>query len=304
MASNSPTTDTQRPGVITIWMIGGLGNQMFQYAACKSLAKSLNASLRICLFDYRRPGRPYLLSKLSIKETASDFIPFFKRVPPRLGKDPRGTKALNLGARLGFWPTLYREPTPSFDPHVFTLSPPVELRGYFMSERYFVAERREILKYFQPTIPRSESAERFLQTIRSAENSVSLHVRGGDFLTPGTPPMLARGYYDDAIRRVEASVGKQAKYFLFTDDIAHARTVLPPNLPITVYEPTQDHPWEDIHLMACCRHNIIANSSFSWWGAWLNDNPNKLVVAPRDMLPGSGAALPQPDLYPPRWITI
>jgi hypothetical protein len=304
MASNSPTAATPTSGVITIWMIGGLGNQMFQYAACKSLAKSLHASLRICLFDYRRPGRPYLLSKLSINEIATDFVPFFKRVPSRLAKSTSGTQALNVGAQVGLWPTLYREPSPSFDPHVFSLKTPAELRGYFMSERYFVAERPQLLKYFQPSEPLSAAAERYLETIRRAEIAVSLHVRGGDFLTPGAPPMLDRAYYDHAIRHVEARVDRPVKYFLFTDDIAHARTVLPPNLAMTVYEPTDDRPWEDMHLMAHCHHNIIANSSFSWWGAWLNEHPNKLVIAPRDMLPGSSAAAPQPDLYPPQWITI
>jgi Glycosyl transferase family 11 len=309
MAHRSPATATQptspsTANVVTIWMIGGLGNQMFQYAACKSLAKSLGAPLRITTFDYRRPGRPYLLSELSIAETATDFVPFFKRAPARMTKTPGGTRALNIAAQLGLWPTLYREASPQFDPDLSKLRGRIELRGYFMSERYFAAERPAILRYFQPSSPLSPSAAQMQDRIRKAKTPVALHVRGGDFLTPGAPPMLDQAYYSQAIGLIDARLGGPADYILFTDDVAHARTVLPPDLAVTVFEPNDDRPWEDMHLMAQCHHNIIANSSFSWWGAWLNDHPDKIVVAPKDMLPGAKSSVPQPDLYPPQWITL
>jgi Glycosyl transferase family 11 len=289
---------------VTIWMIGGLGNQMFQYAAGKTLAKSLDVPLRISTYDYRRPGRPYLLPKLSIAETATDFDPVFKRAPAKLTKTAAGTRALNTGARLGLWPTLYREDGHNFDPGFSALRAPVELRGYFMSERYFAAERDLIVSSFAPSVPLSLAAGAVLQDIRSRPVSVAVHVRGGDFLSPGAPPMLGLNYYTQAIKQIEAVVSTPADYFVFTDDVPHAKTVLPANLAATICELPDDQPWEDMLLMAQCSHNIIANSSFSWWGAWLNQKAHRVVVAPKNMLPGSALSQRTPDLYPPDWITI
>jgi hypothetical protein len=298
------TADRSTKHTVTIWMIGGLGNQMFQYAASKTLANALDVPLRICTFDYRRPGRPYLLSKLSIAETAEDFDPLFKRAPARLTKNPTAFKAFNQGAQWGLWPTLYREKSADFDPGFFRLRAPVELRGYFPSERYFVAERSAIMRWFQPSEALSPPAQRCLEQIRAAELPVAVHIRGGDFLTPGSPPMLDQRYYGDAFARIEAAANGRATYFLFTDDLPHARKTLPPDRRFNAFEPVDDRPWEDMHLMAQCAHNIVANSSFSWWGAWLNPRSDKIVIAPNGLLPGSGVARDTPDLYPPDWISI
>jgi hypothetical protein len=139
---------------------------------------------------------------------------------------------------------------------------------------------------------------------------VSVHIRRGDYLNPGTAEfhgILGEPYYRQAIDRIEAALGEGIDFFIFSDDPAAAEQVLNfvPKPRLNHVRGDPQRPWEDMALMARCRHHVTANSSFSWWGAWLNRSPDKVVVAPRAWFaPTELKKLNMTDLYPPGWILV
>ncbi len=155
--------------------------------------------------------------------------------------------------------------------------------GYWQNENYFKDYREELVDLFSIKGTSSDT-EDYLQQISTTE-SVSLHVRRGDYVTnPHTNRnhgLCDIAYYRDSIEMISREVNKP-HLFIFSDDLAWAKENLNfavPSIFIELGEAAPDH--EEIFLMSQCHHNIIANSSFSWWGAWLNQNENKIVAAPR-----------------------
>ncbi len=147
-----------------------------------------------------------------------------------------------------------------------------------------------------------------LARIEHSRLPVSVHVRRGDYLNPGTTEfhgVLGEPYYREAVSRIGAALGNGADFFIFSDDPTAAGQVLNfvPKSRLTHVCGDPERPWEDMALMARCQHHVTANSSFSWWGAWLNRSPDKLVVAPRTWFaPTELKKLNTADLYPPGWI--
>jgi hypothetical protein len=135
-------------------------------------------------------------------------------------------------------------------------------------------------------------------------------VRRGDYLNHGTAEfhgILGESYYREAIDRIDVALGEGADFFIFSDDPAAAEQVLNfmPRSRLTHVYGDAERPWEDMALMARCRHHVTANSSFSWWGAWLNRSPDKIVVAPRAWFaPAELKKRNTADLYPPGWILV
>jgi hypothetical protein len=164
--------------------------------------------------------------------------------------------------------------------------------------------------WFSPREPLGEAAAAALAQIEEGRLPISVHVRRGDYLNPGTVEyhgILGETYYREALGRLEASVGKEAKLFVFSDDAAAAEQVLNfvPKSQLVHVRGDPERPWEDMALMARCRHHVIANSSFSWWGAWLNRSPDKIVVAPCAWFaPTELSKRNTGDLYPPGWILV
>jgi len=155
--------------------------------------------------------------------------------------------------------------------------------GYFQNEKYFRSQREDLLKCFSSEIPLDEKNRQVLDQIQET-NSVSLHVRRGDYVTlecankfHGTCPLE---YYKKAVKRIAKTV-KNPHFFVFSDDIDWVNENLKTEYPLTIVDLNQGKGWLDLNLMKHCKHNIIANSSFSWWGAWLNQNPEKIVIAPK-----------------------
>jgi len=161
---------------------------------------------------------------------------------------------------------------------------PCVLDGFFQSELYFsdIADRlREDFTIVAEQDARSTECER---RIRKA-NSIALHVRRGDYITDpvcslfhGTCP---KKYYDDALDLVLSRIGRDAELFVFSDDMEWCREIIRYPLPTTYVDWNADRSFEDMRLMRACTAQIIANSTFSWWAAWLNPRPGKVVVAPR-----------------------
>ena len=149
-----------------------------------------------------------------------------------------------------------------------------------------------------------------LRRIETSRLPISVHVRRGDYLKPGTLEyhgILDQPYYREALARLKAGAGEGAELFVFSDDAVAAEQVLNfvPKSRLVHVRGDQGRPWEDMALMARCRHHVIANSSFSWWGAWLSRSPDKIVVAPRAWFaPAELKKLSTADLYPPGWMLI
>jgi Glycosyl transferase family 11 len=300
--------------VITVSLIGGLGNQMFQYAAGKALAARHGVPLALDISGFRNYElRPFLLGRLAVPE-AVDLVEVQPVQKPEDNFERAKWKARidRLLGKAGLpklaSPNEYREPHFHYDPAFEALGPQTTLFGYFQSERYFSSIAEELRDWFAPRQPPGEAAGAALKRIEASHLPVSIHIRRGDYLKPGTHEVhgiLGESFYRQALGRLESVAGGEAELFVFSDDPQAAEQVLSfvPNLNHVRGDP--ERPWEDMALMARCRHHVIANSSFSWWGAWLNRSPDKTVVAPRAWFtPSELSKKDTSDLYPSGWILI
>jgi len=187
----------------------------------------------------------------------------------------------------------YTEPSFSFKeiPH-FTGN--VSLNGYFQSEMYFKECRQEILDIFNI----EKIQEIFKKKYDIQDDVCSLHIRRGDYLSLSQHHFnLTTDYYKQSIDRL----GREREYLIFSDDIEWCKKEFNFLKNVSFSEGRQD--WQDIILMSLCSDNVIANSSFSWWGAWLNNTKNKMVIAPNNWF-GPAANLDTKDLVPDAWSTL
>jgi hypothetical protein len=195
--------------------------------------------------------------------------------------------------------TQLRERSFSFDPRVLSAPDGTVLNGYWQSEAYFSDIRAQILDDFQFIDPPDSANEDMASCIRES-TAVSLHVRRGDYVTNqrhGTKPI---DYYASALGMMSARVC-EPHFFVFSDDPSWCKQNLHIDYPtIYVDHNNADTGYKDLGLMSQCQHHIIANSSFSWWGAWLNRNPDKIVVAPEQWF--ADPSIDTDDLYPADWI--
>jgi hypothetical protein len=283
----------KRP-LIGVDIRGGLGNQLFQFAAGYCLARRNNAELR--LNTYRYPGyfRELGLSKFDIQ---------WKEC-----RNPEGRGALRaIGRALGlqllnpFRGVVFEEPsTTEFWPKFLEIKAPSYVIGLFESWRYCDERRDELRRVLDTSRFASERTAPLEQAIREATRPVSVHVRRGDKAqNPGKRAkygVLERDYYDAARAIIERT--GPADYFVFSDDIEDAKSMFAGWENLTFISGLTD--LEDLMLMTRCQSFIIANSSFSWWGAWLGQVESSVVVAPV----GTGEAKLSRDLFPPDWNSI
>jgi len=173
------------------------------------------------------------------------------------------------------------------------------ITGFFQSEKYFKESRQLILFHFAP-----RENLRYDLSYRNKdilENSVSLHIRRGDYLNLSDHhPTQVADYYAHAVSTIEAKGNKVENILVFSDDIAWCKE----NIKDERCSYIDGELHTDFHLMAMTNHNIIANSSFSWWAAWLNKNPNQVVVGPKNWFGPAKAHLNTEDLMPEGWIKI
>ena len=248
---------------------GGLGNQMFQYAIAKSIAIKNSDEFKLDISFYSKQTlRKYELDLFTIEENLDSGESLLSKVKRK------------LGFILGDY---YREKeTTIFDKKVFDYDENIILDGYWQNENYFKEIRDDIIKDFTPKIDISNEAKKHLKQICSS-NSISIHLRRGDYIhnshinnVHGTCDL---DYYMKAIKYINKNT-ENIKYFIFSDDIVWCKENFD-FLENKVFIDDTKSGIDDLELMKHCKHNIIANSSFSWWGAWLNENDNKIVVAPK-----------------------
>jgi hypothetical protein len=303
--------------VITVSLIGGLGNQMFQYAAGKALAERHRVPLALDISGFRDYAlRPFLLDRLLVPEAITSVQAKPAEKPEinftRAKWKARIDRLLGRAGlpKLASSPNEYREPHFHYDPAFEALGPRISLFGYFQSERYFNSIAGNLRDWFSPREPLGDAAAAALKRIETSRLPVSVHVRRGDYLKPGTHEVhgiLGESFYRRVFDRLESTIGHEVELFIFSDDPAAAEHVLSfiPGSRLNHVGGDPERPWEDMALMARCRHHVIANSSFSWWGAWLNPSPDKIVVAPRAWFAATELNKRNTvDLYPAGWILV
>jgi len=284
-------------------ILGGIGNQMFQYAAARALAADRDASLLLDLSGFQNYAlhQGYELqrvfgidhSAVTVQQVKDVFgwrgRPLVRKVLKRkLFSSIRGQQVA-IEPHFQYWPELHSK------------SEPIYMMGYWQSERYFKKHDFQIRSGFTFRAPLLGSNLELVSAMSDGE-SVSLHVRRGDYVSDRRTRKIMStcsiAYYRQAVIQMGALV-RNPTYYVFSDDMDWVRrnlSFLP--APIYVQHNRGVDSYIDMQLMSSCKHNIIGNSSFSWWGAWLNSNPEKVVIAPKNWFcDGTN----DEDLIPENW---
>jgi len=257
-----------------VWLSGGLANQLFMYAFGKSMSERRHEPVQ---FYWQRSVWDYALNDFAMKV--------------ELVNQP-------------VYNPVYNEATFSFDPGVYSTPPNTYFKGYWQTEKYFFNPeklRQEIKLRDKLRAGVAGVAEQLRDT-----NSVFIHIRRGDYLKPGTAAFHGNlghadasesgSYYSRAIEYVKGKVDSP-QFVIFSDDPAWCEQ----NFPYPVISSLGFERHEDLYLMSQCQHGIAANSSFSWWGNWLGDRPDRVCVAPKKWF---NADLDTKDIIPDRWTRL
>jgi hypothetical protein len=284
-------------------LIGGLGNQMFQYAAARQLAESHRVTLKLDITGFREyTRRKYELDHFNIRaEIATDAeLSAFKGDNLAASYFRR-----SFGRFLPYRNRYIRERFFHYDPAIARFGGNIYLDGYWQCEKYFrdIADiiRRELTVRHDP-----DHSNKALAAEITAVNAVSLHIRRGDYVSdPVTHQyhgVCTLEYYQRAVALIADAIAKP-HFFVFSDDPDWVRRNLKLKYPSTCVSGNgPEKSYEDLRLMSLCKHHIIANSSFGWWGAWLNNKAGKIVVAPNKWFRDS--KIDTSDLIPGGWYRI
>lgn len=294
--------------MIVVKLIGGLGNQLFQYAAGRALSTYHKTELFLdpshlkLISNGAYTQRNFELDNLNITAQMVD-----KTVLNNFNFEQNKTliKLKKLSPRL-FSNMIFNEHQFNFHSEFFKLPKDTYLNGFWQSEKYFNAVRDKLLSEITLKEPLSSFASALHKRI-SEPNSVSLHVRRGDFVSLQSANQfhgyIGLDYYKVAVEQIKSKIPDPV-FFIFSDDIEWCKTNLSflENKEYIEGKNNGISTQEELILMSNCKHNIIANSSFSWWGAWLNKNKDKIVMAPKNWF--AEKKINTNDLIPPTWIKI
>lgn len=286
--------------MIVVKLYGGLGNQLFQYAAARCLAHKLGVELFLdtswfSLKIKRATPRKFELYNYLIYGK----LPSLILEKELLLYNNRILKYLPFPRRL----TRVNEKYYHYDPAFLDLGNNTYLNGYWQSNKYFEDCRLMLIKELTPKQSILKVNEEIQNSIVSNPASVAVHIRRTDYLTNQLYNVCSLEYYQKAADKILEYI-KSPTFYVFSDDPEYVIKNVKFNSP-TVYviqEKDTHSSCEDLRLMSLCSNQIIANSSFSWWGAWLNQNPEKLVIAPSQWF--SDKTINTNDFYPPKWIKI
>ncbi len=294
---------------------GGLGNQMFQYAIGRHLAYLNDAELKLDISFYNNQSkndtpRRYALDVFNIVESFSTIEDIKKNGLPNMV-----SKNIFLRIYRKFFRnleikkplrerTFVNEPYFDFCSDILKIKRSVYLSGNWQNEKYFYDIADILHKDF--TIKNiSSNYKQVNQQISNSKNSVSLHIRRGDYVhnenTNKYHGVCSLKYYSDAVNSIAKKINAPI-FFIFSDDMEWVKKNLKIDFPIVFVSNDKLKDYEELILMSKCKHNIIANSSFSWWSAWLNNNPNKIVIAPKKWFQDPKRAHDNP--CPENWIKI
>lgn len=257
--------------MIKLILRDGAGNQLFQYAVGRYLSYLHGSPLYfdISLCDPNRYKQYYILPRFHV--VGKTLNPLLALILRRIVKIPLW--------RLS-WSPIYYEKTHQFDELVFALPRSCTLFGWFQSEKYFkpIADIIRNDLSFKDFIPDNDTLA--LEKKILSSHSISIHVRRGDYVNDERFDICTMKYYEKAMETVREKI-IDPHFYVFSDDIQWCkRQFFDSSCTFVDLQQSREDPLNDMRLMSICKHNIIANSSFSWWAAWLNNNPQKIVVCP------------------------
>ncbi|MFN4144606.1 MAG: alpha-1,2-fucosyltransferase [Runella sp.] len=269
--------------MIIVKLRGGLGNQLFQYALGRRLSLEYQTNL---LLDTSALGRfswwTYRVYSLDAFSMKAEMI----------------SKAILQKSKWAY----FKESHFHFDPQVLTLRPPIYLDGYWQSERYFEPISNLLRQDLTLRKPLSDMGLQMEHHIKTQSQSVAIHLRRGDYTRFSLANRFLKPcpleYYEKAVCFLATQMTSEATFFVFSDDIPWAKKYF--KWLKQVYFVEGLTAIEDLWLLSLCNHQIISNSTFGWWGAWLNPNPYKTVIAPQKWF--SRGDHNTNDLIPSAWI--
>jgi hypothetical protein len=276
-------------------MKGGLGNQMFQYALGLHLSIKSSETLFFDLSDYRQQQlRKFELNVFGIDNKEVDAATRFFYNALITAASFRGTASKRI----------YLEKSLTFDSSVFQIPHAVYFQGFFQSYKYFIDIASKVRSNFRFVNP-LDQANKLIASQISESNSISIHIRRGDYIYwdkhDSSHVLCGLDYYVQAVEFVKQKIAA-CKFFVFTDEAEWVRRNLKFDYTLVEGNDAGDS-WKDMYLMSLCKHHIIANSTFSWWAAWLNSSADKIVIAPKKWF-GNEMNEQTRDLCPPEWIRM
>jgi hypothetical protein len=291
--------------MIIVRVTGGLGNQFFQYAVGRSLSSRLGVPLKLDITHYENnPRRQYFLNNFNItgEIATQDEI---KKIKPENIINKIAGKVLGIENKYIFSTHVHNEPHYRFWPEALHLPDNSYLDGdgHWQSYKYFTDIENTVRKEFTLKEPLPANADSLMKNIHDS-NSVSVHIRRGDYLAPKNQKIFAvcgPAYYEKALSLLKEKV-PDATFFVFSDDLEFARDLSFPKDTVYIDEQFGLKDFQECVIMSMCKHTITANSTFSWWAAWLNQNPDKIVTTPKKwfVLDTHNS----PDLIPKSWLEI
>ncbi|MFH1004508.1 MAG: alpha-1,2-fucosyltransferase [Bacteroidota bacterium] len=293
--------------MIIVKLMGGLGNQMFQYAAAKYLSIIHNTSIKLDLSYLNADTngaytkRKYELGILNIKEdfaTKNDINPY-KKIAENF-------YLRNIHKHFSFlFPYKYgKEYGHGYNKNFVKFPSSTYLDGFWQSEKYFKPIEKIIKEEFIFNNSLSGLNEAMAKKINNCE-SIGIHIRRTDYIT-NKQVMRYHGtcdldYYYRAIDIISRKVSLPC-LFVFSDDSEWVKQNFKSNCPFVCIDNNSNADFEDMRMMSMCKHNVIANSSFGWWASWLNNNPDKIIVAPIKWF--NNTTVNSKDIIPEEWIKI
>ena len=285
---------------IILKLNGGLGNQMFQWALARMIEETTDMSVYLDMSYFTHGyARPFELDIFKLEpKLVEDFWTKLKlNIIWRLRSRLKWEEFLGL--------TLYSEAKFNFDQNIHRIKANTFIEGFFQSERYFKCVEKQLREDFVfAKAPDAENSR--LKADICSENSISLHIRRGDYVQKkryqNVYATCSLDYYKRGVEYI-AQNHPNPTLFIFSDDIEWVKENLKlPYQSVYVSHNTGEKSFEDMRLMSSCKHNVIANSSFSWWGAWLNANPEKVVIAPKKWF--NDEKIVQTDVIPENWVRL
>jgi hypothetical protein len=288
--------------MIIVKLMGGLGNQLFQYAFGRAMSLKHHTQLKFDLsfFEGNR-FRKYELGNWGMNAAAATSTEI-----EDLKKKHFSTLSTYKRKLLKTKANFVHEKGPLFNPAYFYVHSNAYIDGYWQSENYFISAAAQVMEdlYFNtaPSLPNQQMLSRIEQS-----NAVSIHVRRGDYVEnahANIHGVCSLNYYIDAVNYIAKQVTRPVFYF-FSDDMDWVKQNF--DLPYqTVFVDINDGDaaYDDLRLISACKHHIIANSSFSWWGAWLNPHSNKMVIAPKQWFSDAELNAKATAITPKSWVRL
>ena len=288
----------------------GLGNQLFQYAAGRRLAWKHNTRLLIDITQTgTKPHEFFALDHYNIKAEIIDkskIMQFYDySAAGRISRKIKTMAGIGIKTEIGKFKRICEKEIYVFDKSVLKLPDNVFLRGFWQSEKYFLDAEDIIRDELSLKTQLSAQGISAQHQIKNLKNTVSVHIRRGDNVTDKLSNryfgLIPLEYYYKCLSHLYEKFGS-LNIFVFSDDPVWAKENLISDNPMFfIAHNDYKTAYEDIHLMSLCEHNIIANSSFSWWGAWLNKNKEKIVFSPKQWLVNLNKKF---EFVPDNWLRI